>query len=430
MREDDIPAAPLIPTFTPAHYAKLCENEYFRYMSNSDVIGHALLDEHGRAIQFTLPDHTQKLVAPMVGELQALTQFDLPNNKKTLLGFIDDTPMISRRAYSISVAQNHEDPISYTFYPLSPKKNPITQQDRPIIYDTARVARFRDADDVHDEVAQIPRRRKTGIELQIRNEDLPVRMLQKRTPDQNTVMGRHCLAGAVVQARQAFRRQRDEEIDIPPAPRTASRSAVVEMSEFLDHYRDILTQDMIRILERSVHAPLNSSEKGQARGEWLHREGHNLHPLEIDPQRPDNLGAAEKRYNTEMMIGERTLQFFALNVPHSRSKIKCDFDMLLDSHVIDMIHFVSCIKAAGFTFKITQHIDVFQKEPQNVKASDLASVVGILFCLMHKQVPRSVQGVSIGHADAAIARFSGNFFRVRRESSQVSEDAEERLLPQ
>lgn len=425
MREDNVSVAPPIPIFTSAHYTKLCENEYFRYIPNSDVIGHALVGPDGRVTQFALPDNSPGLVAPLIGELSQLTQFDLPNNKKTVLGFVDQTPMISRRQYSISVAYEQEDPISYTFYPLSPKKNPLTQQDRPIIYDTARVKRFQDTDAARQEIENIPKHRKTGIELQIRNEDLPVRMAQRRALDQNTVMGRHHLA----RARQTVRRQRNEEMDIP-VPRTASRNAVTEMHDFLEHYRDILSDDMIRILERSVSAPFNSSEAGQARGEWLHRDGHNLHPLSIDPQRADNLGAAEKRYNTEMMIGERSVQFFSLNLPHSRSKIKCDFDMLLDSDVIDMIHFVSCMQVADFTFKITQHIDVFQKEPQCVKASDLASLIGILFCLMHKQTPRSVQGISIGRMDAPIDRFSGNFFHVKRENFAVREDSEERLLLQ
>lgn len=432
MREN-IPAtsSTAVPVFTPAYYAKLSENEYCRYLPNSDVIGHVLVDEKGRAIQFALPDRTQNLAAPLVGELQNLTQFDLPNNKKTVFGFAGEAPMISRRAYFISAAYEQESPVSYTFYPLSPRKNPITQENRPIVYDTTPVVRFKDTDEVRQAIECIPKHCKTGDELEVKNEDIPVRMLQKRTPDQNTVMGRHHHHHHhhLAQENVPVRRQRDQEVNVA-TPRTASRNAVTEMSEFLDHYHDMLTDDMIRVLERSVKAPFNSSEAGQARGEWLHRDGHNLHPIEADPQRADNLGAAEKRYNTEMMIGERTIQFFALNVPQSRSKIKCDFEMLLDSDVIDKIHFVSCIRLANVIFKITQDIDCFQKEPQCVKASDLASLVGILFCLAHKQTPRSVQSISIGHTSAAVQRFAGNFFRERKEGSAVREDSGERLLLQ
>lgn len=419
MREERILVAPL-PTFTPTHYAALSENEYCRYMPNSDVIGHALVCPDGRAMQFSLPDHTPGLPAPLVAPLSQLTQFDLPNDKKTVLGFVDQTPMISRRTYHFSVAYLQEDPVNYTFYPLSPKKNPVTQEDRPIIYDTRRVERFQDTAAVRNEIAIIDPVRKTGPELFIDNEDVPVRMAQRRSVDQNTVMGRH----AIQQARAALRRQRNVYV-----PSRASHSAVEEMASFLEQYRELLTGDMIRILEKSTRAPLKGHES-QDRGEWLHRDGHNLHPLTIDPQRADNLGAAEKRYNTEMMIGERILQFFALHVPHSRNKIKCDFDMLLDSDVIDMIYFISCIQVAGFTIKITQHIDCFQKEPQCVKASDLAVLVGILFCLMNRHTPCSVQGMAIGCAHAAIVRFPGNFFRARPEALPVREDSEVRLLLQ
>ena len=422
MREDDISATPLIPTFTPAHYAKLCENEYFRYMPNSDVIGHALVGPDGRAMQFALPDNPPGLVAPLTGELSQLMQFDLPNNKKTVLGFVDQTPMISRRAYNLSIAYPQEDPVDYIFYPLSPKKNPVTQEDRPIFYDTTRVERFQNTAAVQDEIARIDRVKKTGSELVINNARVPVRMTQRRAVDQNTVMGRHMMQ----QLRTALRRHRHEHVALPSR---ASHSAVEEMAGFLEQYRDLLTRDMIQILEKSVRAPL-TGHHSQNRGEWLHRNSHNLHPLTIDPQRADNLGAAEKEYNTEMMIGERKVQFFALNLPCSRSTIKCDFDMLLDSEMIDMIHFVSCVQVAGFTFKITQHIDCFQREPQCVKASDLASLMGILFCFMHKQAPRSVQGVSIGRTDRPIDRFSGNFFQVKRENSAVREDSGERLLLQ
>lgn len=421
----DLPVA--LPEFTPAYYTKLCENEYFRYLPNSDVIGHALVDENGQAIQFALPDHTDGLVAPLVGKLSGLTKFDLPNNQSTVLGFIDNTPMLSRRAYSISVAVAEADPVSYTFYPLSPKKNPITHQDRDIQYDTSRVERFHDSfaarHALHDNP---PRRCKTGPTLQINNHDILARMAQTRSPDQNTVMGRYCMEQARQAVRQAIRRQRDEEIDIV-VPRTSTRSAVEEMRDFLSTYRDILTADMVRILETSVNAPLNSHEAGQSRGEWLHRHGHNLHPLNIDPQRADNLGAAAKRYNTAMMIGERTVQFFALNVPHSCNSIQCDFDMLLDSEVIDMIHFMAYIQLAGFTIKIKQDIDCFQKKPQCVKASDLASLVGILFCLIQKKAPQCRQQLQIGCMNAAITRFSGNFFRSRNalvdQNAAVFDDA-------
>jgi hypothetical protein len=440
MRDDIADAAtPVLPIFTAADYVKLCENEYSRYVPNSPLIGHVLVGPDGKACQFRVPYQLDKhpdvpgVVAPKIGNLTHLSQFQLPNNKKTLLGYIDNTPeisgraysrignipMLSRRAYSLSVAHLEEEPVNYTFYPLSPRKNPITEED--IVYDTARVERFRNTKAVQAEIQEIQSIKKTGETLVVSNADVLKRMaIKTRKPDQNTVMGRHAVQKMM---------ERHEDVVLPGR---ASHSAVEEMRHFLEHYRDILTPDMIAILTRSVRAPL-TGYGSQPRAEWLHRDGHNLHPMHKDPQYAGNLGAAEKRYNTEMMIGERAVQFFALNVPQSRSTIKCDFDMLLDSDVVDMIHFVACIRVADFTFKITLNIDAFQKEPQSVKASDLATLVGILFCFMHHKAPRSI--LPIKNGDAAVYRSPQpfGFFKVGQAAANsplhcdADEDEEELL---
>lgn len=419
-------APPVLPIFTPANYVKLCENEYFRYAFNSPVIGHALVGPDGKASQFQLPDRVPGVLAPVIGNLTNLSEFQLANNKKTLLGFIDNTPMISRRAYSLSVAHLEEEPVHYTFYPLSPKKNLITQEDRPIVYDTSRVERFRNTPAAQAEIQEIQPTKKTGETLMVNNADVLKRMaIKTRTPDQNTVMGRHAAQKMI----NAMRGRHEGVV----SPGRVSHSAVEEMRHFLDHYRDILTPDMITILTQSIRAPLRGYGS-QPRAEWLHRDGHNLHPMHKDPQYAGNLGAAEKRYNTEMMIGERAVQFFALNVPQSRSTIQCDFDMLLDSEVIDMIHFVACIRVANFTFKITLNIDAFQKEPQSVKASDLATLVGILFCLMHHKAPRSILPIANGYMEGSVAPKSFGFFNVAQAAVNATvnanedEDEDERLL--
>ena len=410
MREDQLPEPSLSPpvSFTSAEYAKLCENEYFRYLPNSDVIAHVLVSPFGPALQFKLPDHTPGLEAPLVGELSDVMQFKLPNNKITLFGMVGQTQMISRRAYSIAASRDDEDPVPYTFYPLSPKKNPVTQEDRSIIYDTTPVDRFRDTEEAHDVCECNPLNIKTSGVLDITNEDVRKRMAMPRKPDQNTVMTRN-------HQKKSQRCDADDEHE----PKREVRSAVVEMRVFLEKYRSILSDDLIHILERSVTAPLNSREEGQARGEWLHRNGHNLHGLDIDPQRADNLGAAEKRFNTEMMIGERTVQHFALRTPASKSKIKCDFEMLLDSEVINQIHFLVWIQIANFKFKMEQHIDVFQSDLQCVKASDLATLVGIIYSLMNRVAPQCTLPIREGRLDAVIPRFSGNFFHQRREDTHA-----------
>ncbi len=411
--------ASFLPPFTAADFARLCENEYYRYMPNSDVISHVLVknDTSGAdtpAMQFKLPDNHTNLDAPLVGHLSEITRFSLPNDKVTLAGMMDATPMISRRSYAIDISQGDSAPDSYTLFPLSPKKNPVTQEDRPIIYDTAKVARFRDTPEARATVSSLPRVTKSSPALVIKNEDLTKRMAEPRRPDQNTVMGRAHDAKNHVD----LRRQREESILAHPV-RRGSRSAVVEMAEFHDKYSSILTDEMNQILSESIRAPLNSSEDGQARPEWLHRHSHNLHDMQTDPQRADNLGSAQKRFNTEMMIPERTVQHFALKVPSSKNNIKCAFKMLLDSELIDEIDFAVIIQIAAFKIKITQHIDVFQKNPQCVRASDLASLVNILYLLMQHTTPLSLQPIRMGRVDASIIRFPGNFFQRKNEDEDA-----------
>lgn len=405
----------VLPPFTAADFAKLCENEYCRYMTNSDVISHVLVknntgDAETPAIQFKLSDNNANLDAPLVGHLSEITRFTLPNNKVVLSGMIDTTPMISRRSYAIDISQGDSTPDSYTFFPLSPRKNPITQENRPIVYDTSKVVRFKETPEAQAIISGLPSVTKSSPALVIKNEDIPRRMAEPRRPDQNTVMGR---AHDEKETRD-LRRQREERVE-GSTTKKGSRSAVIEMAEFHDKYGSILSDEMNQILGASIRAPLNSSEDGQARAEWLHRHSHNLHDMQTNPQRADNLGSAQKRFNTEMMIPERTVQHFSLKVPSSRNSIKCDFKMLLDSELIDEIDFAVIIQIAAFKIKITQHIDVFQKDPQCVKASDLASLVNILYLLMQHATPRSLQPIRTAPVNASIIRFSGNFFQPLRE---------------
>lgn len=84
--------------------------------------------------------------------------------------------------------------------------------------------------------------------------------------------------------------------------------------------------------------------------------------------------------------------------------------MLLDTEVIDKINFSAFIQFAGLKIKLTQHIDAFQKEPQDVKASDLAILVGILHALIEDKAPKSVQPVTQKSLTGNITPFRGNFF--------------------
>lgn len=429
-----------LPQFTSDKFATECENEYSRYLPNSSVVAHALvLDSHHgdiRAIQFLLPDQQyHHAYTPMVGHLTAIERFPLPDNHSTIAGMVGDTPMISRRCYEINIAREDAEPETYCFYPLSPTKNSKTQQDRPIFYDTSEMPIFQDTPQAQELVASIPVKIKTSDALLINNAHVKERIkISTRQPDQNTVMGRHHHKKAHSREnsnrRKAKMAARNEKFHVSDKP--TPRSAVTEMEEFLHEYDEFLTAEAYDRIHQSAIAPLKTIKpEGQNRAEWLHRHSHNLHPLDIDPQREDNLGAAEKRYNTQMMIIERATQFFALHVARSENRIHDEFAMLLDSEIIRKIRFNAFIQCAGVKIKLTQHILCFQREPQDVKASDLASLIGMLHALVLNVPPRSIQAVQQSRFDANIIPFRGNFFQLARTSTnrvQIVDDDDMTLL--
>ncbi|MCX7121110.1 MAG: hypothetical protein NTZ67_04970, partial [Gammaproteobacteria bacterium] len=148
----------------------------------------------------------------------------------------------------------------------------------------------------------------------------------------------------------------------------------------------------------------------QKRPEWLHRHGFRLHPMHIDPQTVNNLGAGRKCHNTAMMIPERTVERLIKKYPEAKAKICCNFTTLLDSDIINTIYFYVAIEVEKFKIRITQKIDAFEKNPQFVKASDMASIVGILCMMIQNIAPLSIRRVSVLSNMPAIARFPSALF--------------------
>lgn len=428
MRHDADVATPARPTsnlspLTPAQFADLSKNEFRRYCMSSDVTGYVVIAENPAVpplgIQFALPDSAPE--APFV--VNTFTDLALislgVNGKKVLVGKYAQSQYASRRDYKFSIQVDNNPPIHYTLYPLSPTKNPLTKEERQIIYDASSIKRANDTEEARDKFDRTPKKVKEGDWMQIKNADVRVRMENPRSCDQSSVMGLHYAQKMGLTGR--FRK---------------TRTAKEEVKEVLENNRCYFSADMVRALERMAYAPFRYAEakdpnffqeEKQSYPEWLHRDAHNLHPLDRNPQRADNLGAAEMRYNTAMMIGERTLQFFALHVPTSENAEKCRFDMLLDTEVIDRIHFFVMLQIGRMKVVLEQHIDLFPQCPQDVKASDLAGFLGILHCLLQNVAPVSRQSVK---SDAYIPsiqrhRLVGNVARpvfLLDESSEEDED--------
>ena len=148
-------------------------------------------------------------------------------------------------------------------------------------------------------------------------------------------------------------------------------SAKTHYEEFLDQYRDILSEEMIDRLKRSVNAALTGF-KSHHRPEWLHAVGYTLTSMKENPQVADNLGANPKWANTQMMILEKIAKWFAMNRPESRMHIKPLFEMLLDSDIIHKLYFEVDVNYNNDYLRMFMDIHPFKKWPLFPKAYDMA----------------------------------------------------------
>lgn len=382
-----IPIEPQPPSheYTAADFASNCENQYYRYVSNSSIISHVLLRRRTHeALQFSIPHPSETAEVPVVKQLtKDLVGFTLPNGKDAFQGKTDhDELMISRRQYDLQITIADGSTEDYTFYPLSPKK------DLAGFYGPLPVKRFLETKTAQRMIASTPSYQKHSGELEVVNADIPKRAeIKTRKPDQNTVMG--------------------------------NKNAVSAYEELLTNYESIMTDDLKTLIKQSAETPWQSSFiVSQKRPEWLHRHGFRLHPMHINPQRVDNLGAARKCHNTAMMILERTVERMIHKYPDAKTKICCTFAMLLDSEVVDLINFYVCIQVGNFAIRFIQKIDALEKNPQFVKASDMASIVGIL-CMMIQHIPPiSVLQTAILPTMPTITRFSVRFFHDNKYTHQ------------
>ena|SRR3990167_13391 len=398
---------PILPPFTAENFQTLSENEHRRFVPNSDVIGHIVEGPDGSVYQYALPD--SGLDSPFVGHLTDITLFD----NTVAHAFHGKTEMISRRSCHLSIQVDDETPVEYTIRPFSPREN------RSINFDDRPVERAKDTDVARRKFQRTPVRQKGGNWMEIVSADISKRNEMRRTPTQNHIMGKHHMEEAVEAAQRARQQLRPEEdsATIPASVAGCSRSAKEEMTDCLEDNRAFFSDDMNQIIQAGIDAPfyvkdasdpsLFSKEK-QSRHEWLHCEGNSLTPLNRNPQRADNLGAAETRYNNWMMTnGERQLQFFALHVPGSRNKIKPRFEMLLDTQAINHIELLALIQISNIKILIHNHLDTFQRDPQDVKPSDLATSVGILFSLIQNMPFLSRQAVRQATFKPSVHRFLG-----------------------
>lgn len=353
------------PNFTAIDFAYLNENEHGRYAPNSKKIGHAVIMEQNEkmmAFQYKLPFTHSPEVRPLIN-IEAIEPF--PGMHRFRAQTPDGkTPMFAKRVLEGKVGDKEgSTPIQIACFSPSPETNkqPFWGSIKPTpIFRTDLSKAVKK--DLKKDLKDIKSETKGGDELVVEHASVPQRDAKKtRNPVQNKVMGES--------AREAY-------------------------ENFCEKLADELNPEMKKRLKRAYEADIKDSFKiNSFRPEWLHAKGWSLMPMSIDPQTKDNLAAGPKWANTQMMLLERIIKWFALNDPKSVLTIKPKFDMLLDSDLIEHIDFQVKIQIKGRYVELMQHIDVFLQYPQFPKASDLAQGAGITHSILYNIDPVSQQEV-------------------------------------
>ncbi|KTD55483.1 Sid related protein [Legionella sainthelensi] len=354
--------------FTAHDFSHLAENEHFRYAPNSKKIGHAVITKEGEqtvALQYELPsadDEETPTVRPLVN-IEAIEPFRGMHRFRAQTPD-GHTPMYAKRFIDGKVGENeNEEPIQIACFSPSPEEGK-----QPFWGSIKETPLFRDdlpksvKKDLQKDLAEMEHVTKGGDALTVEHESVPQRdLIKTRTPDQNTVMGES--------ARDAY-------------------------EHFFDKMTDELHPEMKKRLQRAFKADIKDNfYKNSFRPEWLHLKGWSLMPMSMNPQTKDNLGAAPKWANTQMMILERIIKWFAINAPESLLTIKPKFEMLLDSEVVKHINFDVKIKIKERYVELMQSIDPFLAYPLFPKASDLAQGAGVTYNILNKIDPVSKQVV-------------------------------------
>ncbi len=332
--------------FTDEHFIFLANNEHGRYAKNSSNVAHAVIvhgaDGHQHALQYQLPAGAD-LNTPRVHQLTEVAQ----DGEGAYQGVSADgrTWSARRQDHARIKLEDDEQSVDIVYFSEDDEldSRPFFKKDR---------APF----DEHRDALRLGAVKKGGHVLEVDPVSVLARDLNRnRIVSQNTIMGES--------ARDAY-------------------------ENFFKKVKDTLSPQMVDILQRAFNADSQVSPENEFRPEWLHAYGFSLVPLSQEPQYKNNLGAAGKWVNTEMMVLERIAKWFALN-QHSNTRITINtlFEMLQESELINSIHFEVNVEFQTRFVRFIQDLDAFKDVPVFRKASDVAQAVGITHSLLHKHPP-------------------------------------------
>lgn len=389
------------PGFIADDLYYLAENEHLRYETSSLSVGHAVIlkDESGQLIarQYDLPTETnakEKTKFLRLNHIQTIQR-----GGATHFRALDahGKKFYSRRSHDILIDQSMSAQLAY----FSAEEN---SDDEPDYGDHRVPSLFQP-----DQAIQGPKKTKGGQKFTLHPADVRFRDANyQRGVTQNTVMGERLSAACSSTQAASSPPTADSQSTEQGHPKATNRNAPTKYlsaqsvyEAFFNTMKDQLTPDMIRLLQRAYTADCHSEPENQYRPEWLHNIAYSLTPKNNNPQLADNLGAASKWVNTEMMVLERIAKWFALNQPETMISILSTFDMLCDSDLIETVHYQLHLALLDRCIQFSLDIAAFQTEPVFRKATDLAQATGIAFALLHGAPAATVETITTDRTENA-----------------------------
>jgi DNA polymerase-3 subunit epsilon len=173
------------------------------------------------------------------------------------------------------------------------------------------------------------------------------------------------------------------------------RSAKDEYANYFEKYKDQHLVHAHGLFTKSIQADLYKHAESQDRPEWLHKDAFGLTHQNTNPQVAENLGAAPKWVNTDMMVLERTAKALAAEFENKADvHINSEFQMLHDSQIIGKSDYKVNVNMNGVDTRLRQEIYPLQEKPNPHRPSDLAQIVGIMHAELKGTEPSSVQAIS------------------------------------
>lgn len=124
--------------------------------------------------------------------------------------------------------------------------------------------------------------------------------------------------------------------------------------------------------------------------EWCHALTKTFHSQQISPQRRNNLGAAPFWMNSQMMVIEVALKWFAKTYTDANILLRTYFNMLNDTDVVKDGEMKASISRGDKKVSVSQTLNPLQVFPSYPQATDGAITAFVINHLLHGKQPDSI----------------------------------------